>query len=83
MNPKFRKSNNEQRSLGASATKLLTGLFLSLVILSASMARAEDATPPHAIEFPEGWHAVNLNSAVFPDVGSIICVGALNDPKLW
>jgi hypothetical protein len=46
MKAKFRKSNNGQRSLGAYAMKLLTGLFLSLVVLSASMARAEDAAPP-------------------------------------
>jgi putative acetyltransferase len=39
--------------------------------------------PPYTLQFPEGWHALNLNSAAFPDGGKIICVDSLNDPNLW
>ena len=44
---------------------------------------AKKFTPPYTLEFPEGWHALKLNSASFPEGGSITCVDSLNDPKLW
>lgn len=44
---------------------------------------AKNFVPPYPLEFPEGWHALILNSAVFSEGGSITCVDSLNDPKLW
>lgn len=44
---------------------------------------AKNIWPPHALQFPEGWHALKLNAAVFPEGGTIICVDSLNDPDLW
>ncbi|MEA1980593.1 MAG: N-acetyltransferase [candidate division Zixibacteria bacterium] len=39
--------------------------------------------PPYTLQFPEGWHALKLNSAVFPEGGIITCVDSLNDSNLW
>jgi len=44
---------------------------------------AKNFIPPHSLQFPEGWHALKLNSAVFPEGGAIECVDSLNDPNLW
>lgn len=44
---------------------------------------AKDFIPPYTLQFPEGWHALILNSAVFSEGGLISCVDSLNDPKLW
>ena len=44
---------------------------------------AKKFVPPHTLQFPEGWHALKLNSAVFPEGGSMTCVDSLNDPELW
>jgi len=44
---------------------------------------AKRFVPPHALQFPEGWHALKLNSAVFSEGGSTTCVNSLNNPKLW
>ena len=44
---------------------------------------AKKFIPPYTLQFPEGWHALKLNSAVFSEGGSITCVDSLNDPKLW
>jgi len=40
------KLNNKQLSMGASIMKFFTSFFLSLVILSASMAQAKETAPP-------------------------------------
>ena len=39
--------------------------------------------PPYTLQFPDGWHALKLNSAVFPEGGEITCVESLNNPGLW
>lgn len=39
--------------------------------------------PPYELQYPEGWHALNLNAAVISAGGPITCVDALNDPELW
>jgi putative acetyltransferase len=44
---------------------------------------AKNFIPPYTLQFPEGWHALKLNSAVFPEGGKITCVESLNDPTLW
>lgn len=44
---------------------------------------AKNYIPPYALQFPEGWHALNPNSAVVSEGGSITCVDSLNDPNLW
>ena len=44
---------------------------------------AKNFIPPYALQFPEGWHALKLNSAVFPEGGKIKCVDSLNNPNLW
>jgi len=44
---------------------------------------AKNFIPPHTLQFPEGWLALKLNSAVFYEGGSITCVDSLNDPELW
>ena len=54
---------------------------------------AKKFLPPYTLQYPEGWHAMILNSAVFTETeieteietesGSITCVDSLNDPKLW
>ena len=44
---------------------------------------ANNFIPPYTLRFPEGWHALRLNSAVFPEGGKIRCVHSLNDPSLW
>ena len=44
---------------------------------------AQKFTPPYSLQYPEGWQAMKLNSAVFPQGGKIKCVNALNDPRLW
>ena len=44
---------------------------------------AKNFIPPYSLQFPEGWHALKLNSAVFPEGGKITCVDSLNDPDLW
>ena len=44
---------------------------------------AKNFIPPYSLQFPEGWHALRLNSAVFPVGGKISCVDSLNDPNLW
>ena len=44
---------------------------------------AKKFIPPYSLQFPEGWHALILNSAVIPEGGKITCVDSLNDPDLW
>jgi len=44
---------------------------------------AKKFIPPYTLQFPEGWQALLLNSAVYSEGGSITCVDSLNDPKLW
>jgi putative acetyltransferase len=44
---------------------------------------AKSFMPPYTLQYPEGWHALKLNSAVFPEGGTITCVDSLNDPNLW
>ena len=44
---------------------------------------AKNFTPQHYLQYPEGWHALKLNSAVFPEGGTIACVDSLNNPDLW
>jgi putative acetyltransferase len=39
--------------------------------------------PPYTLQFAEGWHALKLNSADFPEGGKITCVESLDDPYLW
>jgi len=39
--------------------------------------------PPYTLQFPDGWHALKLNSTVFPEGGEITCVESLNNPGLW
>jgi putative acetyltransferase len=44
---------------------------------------AQNFSPPYTLQYPEGWHAMKLNSTVFPEGGKFKCVNSLNDPKLW
>ena len=44
---------------------------------------AKNFTPPFTLQYPEGWLALKLNSAVFPEGGTITCVDSLSDPELW
>ena len=44
---------------------------------------AKNFSPPHSLQYPEGWHALKLNSSFFPKGGTIQCVDSLNDPNLW
>jgi putative acetyltransferase len=44
---------------------------------------AKTFIPPHTLQFPEAWQALQLNSAILPEGGKITCVDALNDPGLW
>ena len=39
---------------------------------------ANNFIPPYCLQFPEGWHALKLNSAVLPEGGNITCVDALD-----
>jgi len=39
--------------------------------------------PPYTLEYPEGWHALLLNSADILQGGTISCVESLNNEKLW
>lgn len=45
--------------------------------------QAKNFIPPYALAFPDGWHALKLNSADFHEGGTITCVDSLNDPNLW
>ena len=44
---------------------------------------AKNFIPPYTLQFPEGWHALVLNSAVISEGGSITCIDSLNDSRLW
>ncbi len=44
---------------------------------------AQNFTPPHTLQYPEGWQAMKLNSTVFPQGGKLKCVNSLNDSRLW
>jgi putative acetyltransferase len=44
---------------------------------------AKNFIPPYPLQFPGGWQALKLNSAVFPEGGRIKCVDSLDDPDLW
>lgn len=44
---------------------------------------AKNFMPPYTLQFPEGWHALNLNSVVSHEGGKVKCVDSLNDPNLW
>ncbi|MCK4738520.1 MAG: N-acetyltransferase [Deltaproteobacteria bacterium] len=44
---------------------------------------AKEFIPQYALQFPEGWLALKLNSAVLPEGGKIVCVDSLDDPNLW
>ena len=44
---------------------------------------AKNYIPPYTLQHPEGWHALKLNSGIFPRGGKIKCASSLNDPNLW
>ena len=44
---------------------------------------AKNFTPQYSLQYPEGWHALILNSSIFPEGGIIKFVDSLNDPNLW
>ena len=44
---------------------------------------AQNFTPPHTLQYPEGWQAMKLNSTVVPEGGKLKCVNPLDDPTLW
>ena len=44
---------------------------------------AQNFTPPYTLKHPEGWHAIKLNSTIFPEGGKFQCINSLNDPQLW
>lgn len=44
---------------------------------------AQNFSPPYTLQYPEGLHAMKLNSTAFPDGGNFKCVNSLNNPKLW
>lgn len=44
---------------------------------------AQNFTPPHTLQYPEGLQAMKLNSTVFPEGGKLKCVNSLDNPKLW
>lgn len=44
---------------------------------------ANKYNPPYTLQYPEGWQAMKLNSAVLPEQGKIQCVNSLKDPELW
>ena len=44
---------------------------------------AKKFIPSYTLEFPEGWLALNMDSAVSPEGGSITFVDSLDDQKLW
>ena len=44
---------------------------------------AKNFTPPFPLQFPEGWQALKLSSADFPEGGNITSVDSLHDPDLW
>lgn len=44
---------------------------------------ARSFLPPHPLQFPEGWLALQFNAAVLPERGKITCVSSLDDPDLW
>lgn len=44
---------------------------------------AKNFIPPYTLQYPEGWQALKLNSALFPEGGNIRCVDSLDDPDLW
>ena len=44
----------------------------------------ESFIPPHPLEYPFGWQALQLNPYDICDVAqSIRCIGPLDNPKLW
>jgi putative acetyltransferase len=45
---------------------------------------AEQFRPPHELQYPLGWQAVILSPATPEKLsGTIACVSALDDPRLW
>ena len=44
---------------------------------------AQNFTPPHTLQYPEGWQAMKLNSTVLTEGGKLKCVNSLDDPRLW
>lgn len=44
---------------------------------------AQKFPAPYPLHYPDGWQALNLNSAISPDSGEIKCVNSLSDPELW
>ncbi|MGK7955827.1 MAG: GNAT family N-acetyltransferase [Crocosphaera sp.] len=44
---------------------------------------AQNFTAPHTLQYPEGWHAMEINSTVFPEGGKLECVNSLDDSRLW
>lgn len=44
---------------------------------------AKKYIPPYTLQYPEGWHVLELNSAVFSEGGPISCIDSLNDENLW
>ena len=44
---------------------------------------AKNFTPPYTLQYPEGLHAMKLNSTALPEGGKFHCVNSLNDPELW
>lgn len=44
---------------------------------------ARNFLPVYTLQYPEGWQALKLNTAIFPEGGTIKCVDSLNDCKLW
>ena len=44
---------------------------------------AQNFIPPYTLQFPEGWHALRINSDALPEGGKLTCVASLDDPQLW
>ncbi len=92
VSPKFQKSN-----IGSSLVKygldIISNLGSFIVFVYGDPQYysrfgfktdlANNFIPPYTLQFPDGWHALKLSSAVLFEGGSIRCVDSLNDPKLW
>lgn len=44
---------------------------------------AKNYLPKFELQYPEGWHALVMNSELVPKSDNIICVDSLNAPELW
>ena len=92
VSPKFQK-NNIGSSLVKHGLDIISNLGSFIVFVYGDPQYysrfgfktdlANKFIPPYTLQFPEGWHALKLNSAALFEGGSIMCVDSLNDPKLW